>query len=55
MIIEINDYVICYLFDLFLCRLIILSLDPDNDYGNYTCTATNALGSAVGYIEVSGE
>ncbi|XP_072048512.1 MAM domain-containing glycosylphosphatidylinositol anchor protein 1-like [Amphiura filiformis] len=35
-------------------RLIILSLDPENDYGNYTCVATNSLGAAMGYIEVSG-
>ncbi|XP_072049596.1 protein amalgam-like isoform X2 [Amphiura filiformis] len=35
-------------------RLIIVSVDPVNDYGTYTCTAVNSVGNDTGVIEVSG-
>ncbi|XP_072048817.1 neural cell adhesion molecule 2-like [Amphiura filiformis] len=35
-------------------RLILISLDPSLDYGNYTCEASNFLGSVTTQIEVNG-
>ncbi|XP_030833920.1 limbic system-associated membrane protein isoform X2 [Strongylocentrotus purpuratus] len=35
-------------------RLVIISLDPRRDYGNYTCVAYNRLGSSNTTIQVSG-
>lgn len=36
-------------------RLVIISLDPRRDYGNYTCVAYNRLGSSNTTIQVSGK
>ncbi|XP_033641152.1 neural cell adhesion molecule 2-like isoform X3 [Asterias rubens] len=35
--------------------LVIVSVDPDRDYGTYSCHATNFLGTSVGYINLSGK
>ncbi|KAJ8042898.1 Lachesin [Holothuria leucospilota] len=35
-------------------KLDILRVIPDIDYGNYTCRATNMLGSTEGYINLNG-
>ena len=40
---------------MFLCRLVIVSVQPDTDYGVYKCQATNILGTTEDVIEVSGE
>ncbi|XP_072049606.1 neurotrimin-like isoform X2 [Amphiura filiformis] len=36
-------------------RLIIISLNPESDYGRYFCVATNLLGNSTGMIDVSGK
>ncbi|XP_072049608.1 uncharacterized protein [Amphiura filiformis] len=36
-------------------RLIIISLNPESDYGRYYCVATNLLGNSTGMIDVSGK
>ena len=44
-----------FMFSSCVFSLVIVSVDPDRDYGTYSCHATNFLGTSVGYINLSGK